>query len=173
MNQRRAALFFTADTLIAVLVLVGAFLMIQSSYAPASQQDDPQQSILQFNNFFRETTVEDLQREYPGLYSPPAYDSQTDPWRADLTLYQELLYLLQEHNSTIAAEYLKNITEVIGPGDRFSYRYQVDGNTVYEQSTTSTNESPAYVVKRVLVYSLTEDGNTIVGPNRTAVAVWL
>ena len=173
MKQRQASLFFTADTLIAVLVLVGAFLMIQSSYAATSQQDDPQQTLIQINNFFRETTVEDIQSEYPGVYSPPAYDSQTDPWRADLTLYQELLYLLEEHNETIAGEFLKNITEIIGPGERFSYRYEVDSNTVYEEGTTAINESPAYVVKRVLVYSLVEDGNTIVGPTRTARAVWL
>jgi hypothetical protein len=173
MNQRRASLFFTADTLVAVLVLVGAFLMIQSSYASTTQQDDPQQTLIQINNFFRETTIEDLQTEYPGLYSPPSYDGQADPWRNDFTLYQELIYLLDEHNDTIAGEFLNNVTRVVGPGDRFSYRYEVDDTTIYSRETTPINESPAYVTKRVLVYSLVDDGSSIVGPNRTAVAVWL
>ena len=173
MHQRQPNLFFTADTLLAVLILVGAFLMIQSSFASPTIQEDPQQTLIQINNFFRETTVGELQNEYPSVYSPPAYDSQADPWRSNQSLYQELLYLLQEHNETIAGEFLANVTRVQDPGNRFSYRYKVGGTTIYQRQTTQLNESPAYVVKRSLIYTLVDDGQTVTGPNRTAVAVWL
>jgi hypothetical protein len=173
MTDRQGSLFFTADVLIAVLVIVGAFMMIQTSYAEPSQGEDPQQALLQLNNFFRETTVEDINRDYPGVYTPPNYDGQADPWRAELTLYQELLYLLHETNQSFASTYLENVTSVVEPGTRFTVRYSVDGTPIYQRGTSSINESPAYVTKRLIVYSVVDDGQTIIGPNRTAIAVWL
>lgn len=173
MTHRKGNLFFTADTLIAVLVIVGTFLMIQSSYSTATQQDDPQQSLIQMSSFFRETTVGNLLEQYPGVYQPPNYNGQEDPWRRDLSLYQEILYLESNGYGTEAAELITNVTTAVGLGDQFSYQFELDGKTVYEKKSTQVNESPAYVTKRVLVYSLNEDGNSVIGPNRSAVSVWI
>lgn len=173
MTRRKGNLFFTADTLIAVLVIVGTFLIIQSSYSSATQQDDPQQAIIQINAFFRETTVSELLQQYPGVYSPPNYEGQLEPWRRDLTLYQEILYLEANSYNSTASELVRNVTGAAELGDGFSYRFEIDGNTVYEEGSTDVNESPAFVTKRVLVYTVSNNGQEVIGPNRSAISVWL
>jgi hypothetical protein len=172
MTQRKASLFFTTDTLIAVIVIVGAFMLVQSSYSTQGQGEDPQQVLVEINRFFTQTTVGDLLEEYPGVYEPPNFDAQSDAWRRELSIYQELNYLDNNGYESEAEQLLRRLSELT-VSDRFSYRYTVNDDVFHERVNTPISETPAYVTKRSLIYSPTDDGSRIIGPNKTMIALWL
>lgn len=172
MTRRKASLFFTTDTLVAVIVLVGTYLILQSSVASDTRQVDPKREIIELDQFLGETTVEDLLSEYPTVYDPPGMSGQEDAWRRELTLYQELNYLDNNGYDANATELLKRVSDLV-ISNRFSYTYSVNGKTFLNNTQIPINQTPTYVTKRVLIYSPTAGGGQIIGPNKTKIAIWL
>lgn len=173
MKERKAQLFFTTDTFLAIVILVGTFLLVQSSFTSESQGEDPQQAMVELNSFLTETTVNELQESYPGVYdNPPNFDPQSDAWRRQLSVYQELNYLDNNGYEAEAETLLERLAELI-ISERFNYRFTVNGDVLIEDINTPVSESPAYVTKRSLIYSPTNQGGDIIGPNTTKVDLWL
>lgn len=170
--KRRGSLFFTLDTLFAVILIVTVFSILGFGLIDSTQQDDPQQGIDQANNFFINTNVRLFLAEYPGIYDIQGYDSQSDVWRGDMSLYQEVSHVYQTRNRSRAKNLTKDVMDlVLSP--RYNYELRIGNRTLAERATLPKDQAIAFVKNRELIYTPTNGSKQLIGPNVTTLSVWI
>ena len=129
----KRGLFFTIDALMAALILIGAILLITSSYV----SEQPKTTINHMSQDMLSILNEMKVYEANNTWVQELVDNETIK-DVNITLMQQIGEFWANGNNSLALEFAMNVSEGMLP-DMFGYSINLDDDTVYTRSNPVTN----------------------------------
>ncbi len=165
--QKKGALFFTVDAMIAAVVLSFTAILLISFYTQEPITQDTFDVLNNYVDYITDTQMNTYSTQYRYIYSGQNDSDQ------NLFVYQKIAKLYLEGNTELATSFANNITEnVIGlVPPQFGFEYYIDENPVYRRNVGSSEYVVTNISHRILTY-FTLNNNTVIGPHITRITIW-
>jgi len=165
--QKKGAMFFTVDAMVAAIVLSITAILVISFYVQEPVTQDTFIVVNNYVDYITDTKMETFTSQYRYIYSS---QNETD---TDLFVYQKIAKLHMEGKTDIATNFTKNITENIIDlvPQQFSFEYYVDGTQIYQRALPNAEYAITNISHRILTY-YTYENDTVVGPLVTRITIW-
>ena len=164
-KNKRGALFFTIDTLVAAIALSLTVVILLSLFMVEPVTEDLQFQLTSYADYVMITDM----RSYtttPGHIYTVSNDTQLS-----LKVHEQVSLHVHSDEGGTARSFVENFTRVI-VGEQFGVQYSIDGAVVYSRPLGEDTEAFMNLTTRMITYFKTDDGE-IIGPNITSISLWI
>lgn len=171
-TNKKGALFFTLDILIALTIIVSVFIVLGSTDVLSTPTGQVKSQLVDYTDFFYETTVVDANTNFNYTYSAPEFNAFSQSRRAQSSLFQEVSYEYHNNLGSRGSETVQNLTAIILPST-YSIEYKIDNTTIYSNIRTEKDEAQVHLTQRLITLTENRATEELIGPNTTEINIWI
>ncbi len=157
--NKKGVIFFTADTMIAALVLAMTIIILLSFYINQPISSDVLFLLNEYEDYVLYTDMKNIDSI---IYTPPPEESEI----GGLKVHEKIL-LLHRNNSVESEQFVSDLSDML-ISDVYGISYSLDDEVVFKRGIH--DEVVINLSKNILTYFVYED--EIYGPNITKVSIW-
>lgn len=161
-GEKKGALFFTIDTMLAALMFAFTVVVVLSFFFSEQVTEDITVVLNNYNDYVANTKMETFVTVQRDVYT----DARSA--KPDLAVYEQVAYLVNTGQEGKAESFVSNVTSRVLP-EHFGVQYSLDDTVVYSSGDFDASVNISSVL---LTYFIDKDG-LVQGPNVTRISIWI